>query len=57
MELVSCLTFHKAFSSDLMENAIPTVFCYCLRTDIFQALSLQLTYILSAWLSSLMSDP
>lgn len=57
MELVSSLTFHKAFSLDLMENAIPTVFCYCLRTDIFQALSLQLTYILSAWLSSLMSDP
>lgn len=57
MELVSCLTFHKAFSSDLMENAIPTVFHYCLRTDIFQAPSLQLTYILAARFSSLMSDP
>lgn len=57
MELVSCLTSHKAFSSDLMENAIPTMFPYCLRTDIFQAPSLQLSYILAAWVSSLMSDP
>lgn len=57
MLLLSCLTFHKPFSSDLMENAIPTVFRYCLRTDIFQASSLQLSYILAAWFSSLMSDP
>lgn len=57
MELVCCLTFHKAFSSDPMENAIPTVFSYCLMTDIFQAPSLQLSYILAAWVSSLLSDP